>query len=72
MTCLPSASPVDFLTSSSQELNKLLDAFNAEIKNLAQRVSSLLHVLEGLGRVRRLNVVCNRQVGAMHTYLGLN
>lgn len=71
MTCLLSASPVDFLTSSSEELNKLLDAFNAEIKNLVQRVSSSLNVLEGLGHARWLNVGCNRQVGAMHIYLRL-
>ena len=71
MACLLSAFPVDFLTSSSEELNKLLDAFNAEIKNLVWRVSSSLNVLESFGRARQLNVGCNRQVGAMHMYLRL-
>lgn len=69
MACLLSASPVDFLTSTSEELNKLLDTFNAEIKNVVRTVSSSLNVPEGLGRARRLNVGCNRQVGATHMYL---
>lgn len=69
MACLLSASRMDLLTSSSEELNKLLDAFNAEIKNLVWRVSSSLNALEGLGHACRLNVGCNRQVGAMYMYL---
>lgn len=60
---------MDLLTSSSEELNKLLDVFNAEIKNLVWRVSSLLNALEGLGHACQLNVGCNRQVGAMYMYL---
>jgi len=71
MACLLSAYPMDFLTSSSEELNKLLDASDAEIKNLVWRVSRSLNILEGFSRTCWLNVGCNRQAGAMHMYLRL-